>query len=268
MTCPAADEDDLLARYVAHELDDAEEEAFEVHLLRCPQCTASFEALVDARAALRAAGPVRKPTAAPPWIWPLAATALLALGIGGLWRQSSHDPVSGSPAPSAAPMLSSAKESPLAPPSTAPSPVSSADESTMAQLASISAPEYLPLTARGAAPTAFDGAMLLYAGGRYGEAAKALEQLPTHDSRSEFFRGVALLLAGRTADARTLLEVQARGGDADYGPASRFFLAKAHLRAGRTADARRELVLVASSESSYADEARGLLARIARLDAR
>lgn len=87
MSCPQSFDDDLLPRYAAGELSEAEREAFEQHVLECPDCCASLESLEAARAALATTPAARRPPA-----WARAAALALACLAAGAWLGSRTQP--------------------------------------------------------------------------------------------------------------------------------------------------------------------------------
>ena len=87
MSCPQSFDDDLLPRWAAGELSEAEREAFEQHVLECPDCCASLESLEAARSALTAAPAARRPPA-----WAQAAALAVACLAGGVWLGSRTQP--------------------------------------------------------------------------------------------------------------------------------------------------------------------------------
>jgi anti-sigma factor RsiW len=99
MTCQDVARDELAERYVAGQLDEAQQEAFEQHFFQCPRCTEDVGLLQDLRAALvcgstPALGAPRRAAVAGPatWRWlAVAAVFVLVAALGWrVWRPHPH----------------------------------------------------------------------------------------------------------------------------------------------------------------------------------
>jgi hypothetical protein len=260
-TCERALDEDRAVRYLQGALPEAEEEAFEVHLLECQACSDLVEGARVARDVLTADRPAAR-AVRPPAVMryvPLAAALIVAAGAAFLLVRP---PVVISPA---------ASESPGALPSSGaapdPPPAGTLPAALVAELARVDPPSYLPLTLRGtdAADAAFERAMAHYARGEHAEAAERLRTVVARRpafAEARFFLGVSELMAGRTKDARVMLAQVAQLDRPPYSGAAVFFGAKADLLLGAVEPARASLRATAAGDGPYAAEARRILERL------
>ena len=235
--CKAVAENEIIERYFARLLSEAESEAFERHFFECNGCS---EALKD-HAAVRAvlselprtepAQPNRLGTQIHPW-WLLAAAAL-ALGLGlVLWLT----PWNGPP-PSEAVLASSVVE----------------------------APPYEPRTLRsvaGGGELRFREAMTAYQGGAYAEAIPGLEAAVEMDpglGKAHFYLGACYLLEDQPDRAIDSLSRATEMEDLQYREWAHFYRAKAHLRIGDLESARRDLSEVIRMDGELQTQAQEVL---------
>lgn len=130
------------------------------------------------------------------------------------------------------------------------------------------------LTWRGATPGAAQSetvsAFAAYQRGDYAEATRLFGALASRDPRrhrAAFYQGVALLLAGRAAEAIAPLDrAKSLGGAAERSDAQ-WYLALARVHAGDPAQGRRELDELCLSGAGHAWEACQVLRRLALLEA-
>jgi len=101
LTCAIVDEQDLVTKYVAGELTEAEEQQLEAHCLRCEQCWEDLRLALKVRAATMTQAPVSaRPAQAGPAlavqsrsVWWAAAAAVLVVCLGGGWWLRQRAPV-------------------------------------------------------------------------------------------------------------------------------------------------------------------------------
>ncbi len=109
--CLYADDADIEQRYLAGKLSENDAEEFERHYFECDTCWNRVQRGAEIKAALQpateSAQPVKRETLQPlprrrrsfaSWATPLAAAAVLVVGIG-LWRNRSDRPSENQPAP-------------------------------------------------------------------------------------------------------------------------------------------------------------------------
>ena len=285
MDCPLRSGRDLAEAYVAGNLPEAEQDAFEQHYFACPACFSHVRILQDVRRSLETLSPGslsqpagrQSPWTAGPWA-SLAVAAALILAVGWWWRSgppfdpaptvARHDPPASAPAPVTPPT-----PAPAAP---AEAPVEAPTRAAQLRLlATIVPPRYVPLTVRGgdAPPAAgsFDAAMTHYVAGRYGEAATALKRLGAAqpaDPGIAFFEGVSALAVGRIEDAREGLTRAIALDVQPYEDEAHFYLAKVYLAEDAIDLAKMELEYARAHEAGPEGEAARLLAAIATLPPR
>lgn len=233
----------------AGRLAAAEAEALREHLVACPSC---LEVARDARrfvAALAApqaaAGRVVRPGfgrwrgAAPRWLG-LAAALLVTAGVALLLARLGR-----APAPIALPLAKAAW-----------APSAAASDDLLYRDADGSDPEV---------EASLRAAMVPYAADDFAAAERALARhLAAHpqDQRARFYRGVALLLLGRDAEAEaTLARVIAMASPTLAGEA-RWYRALALVRLGARERAAAELGVVAAGAGPRRAEAARLLATL------
>ena len=165
MSCERVRDESVAERYLTHRLTDDERDTFEAHFFECGTCFEELRTLQAVQAELRrGAGPGRSSASVARW----AAAAALVVATGlTTWLMTRPEP---SP--------------PTNTRSSTPAPVvplpARAAEPALDDLAKVQAPEYIPLTLRGAASAeaaAFDEAMDHYMKGEYAQAARLLEPI-------------------------------------------------------------------------------------------
>jgi len=89
LTCTQVRERELIERYAAGTLPDADAEALEAHAFECAQCWAEMQQAIELHAALVTAPAVaavpHRAAFARRWFPALAAAAVLVAAVGGLW---------------------------------------------------------------------------------------------------------------------------------------------------------------------------------------
>jgi tetratricopeptide (TPR) repeat protein len=242
MDCARVKTEGIAERYLLGTLIEAEQEAFEEHLVACTACFDEVTALCALKAELErsreqivAESAVRPSPWRRPWLLATAA-AVLAVAAGlGVWMRL--QPVSG-PRPE------------------------------LAALAAIEPPAYAPVRLRGSEDDAarrFREAMELYAAGDWNGALPGLRAAAALDPEAPhlaFYLGACALLAGETDEAITELERTAALGDTPFLEEALFYLAKAHLRADDVTAARGALVKVILLNGDRAQEAQSLIDRL------
>jgi hypothetical protein len=253
ISCERVRDESVAERYLTHRLTDDERDTFEAHFFECATCFEELRTLEALQAELRRdAGPGRSYQSMARWA--AAAAVVVALGTA-TWLMTRQGPEPSPPA--------------LTRPSTpAPAePVPASAEPALDDLAMVQAPEYLPLTLRGAAgaeAAAFDAAMGHYQRKEYAQAARLLEPIAGKTSAAALYLGVARLMLDDSAGAISALEQSLAAGDPRLTAEARFLLAKAHLRARRLDAARAELLRVADLGGGRAADARALLVELDR----
>jgi tetratricopeptide (TPR) repeat protein len=260
--------EERIVAFYGGQLTASEEAEVRDHLATCPAC---LEMAREARQFLQAMsgppqahiGPPRRLPA--PWhqvyrpelFW-LAASVLIALSII-LWRgwrvEAPSPDVAGPSAPA-----------PRTPPSSPENPwrhleIAKAEYTPPAQT-----PDDLIWRDEGgpSAPsklTPFARAMRSYERGEYALAERQLERFletdPTH-AEALFYRGVSLLLIGRTADAIAPLQAATRHGPGRVREDAHWYLALAYLKAGGPPQALEHLNWVVQASGRHHSEARQL----------
>ena len=242
MDCARVKTEGIAERYLLGTLADAEQEAFEEHLIACTACLEEVTALCALKAELErsrerivaeAAGrpsPWRRP-------WLLAtAAAVLAVAAGlGVWVRLQLAP---GPKPE------------------------------LAELAQFEPPAYAPVRLRGSEDDGarhFREAMALYAASDWRGALPGLRAAAALDPeapRLAFYLGACALLAGETDEAITQLQRTAELGDTPFLEEALFYLAQAHLQTGDATAARGTLVKVILLKGDRSKEAQSLLDRL------
>lgn len=216
-----------------------------------------------------------------------SVAAFLVAGLMGavLWRPSAQpETTTASAEPAAAVPVTDPRPEPTAPATPPPSagttrqtreapvpaqnPGQATQESAttkglrMAVLAMVTPPPYLPLVTRdGAAPAdRFDEGMTAYVARDWTRASQVLSDVDRPQAR--FYKGVADLMRGATADAAQAFEAVRRGGQEPWATESLFYLGKAAVQQGRVEDARQWFAASRDASSSQSREATRLLAAL------
>ena len=270
---------DGAARYVSGEMAEPERSTFEDHFLACDACFRGVESLQQAAALLAAEDEVSNSSYIPParrlpykWM-AMAATLVVAVVV---WNMTDDDalaplaPAVSAPEsrPVAAPVAGTVTPPNVLAPGSAPAP---APEDTLDRWASISPPQYVPLTTRSAQSAAdqatqtFNEAMAHYSAGRYREAADGLgalaEQSPDA-AHVHFFLGISELMRNNVKRARGALQRSADSGVSPYADEAHFYLAKAAIKAGDLATATRELRIAVDRDAGPDGDAAKLLEEV------
>jgi tetratricopeptide (TPR) repeat protein len=240
MNCKVVTQDQIVERYAAGQLNQADTEAFEQHFFECENC---YEALQDQgamRAALSNAPREELSPAAPsradfnPW-WLLAAAVLVA-GLGlVLWLA----PWAGSPT-----------------------------DQVLIAASAVEAPPYEPSTLRsvvGEGELAFREAMAAYEEGDLAAAIPGLENAVALDEgldKAHFYLGACYLLENRPEEAIDSLSHVAGFEDTPYSDWAHFYRAKAHLRLGDLDSALADLSEVISVGGELKSKAEEVLEQI------
>lgn len=259
MDCTDIAEQDVLERYLLHELTESEQDAFEEHYFECKDCFERVSAAKAVQEAHRVEGSSwqEKPLAAyrkisRNWIASLAVLGLVlgaALGTLRLRRaqhatgtRASHEEVR------------EAKTS-QTPPST------SADSSIISELGRIDPPPYSPVVLRGnedRASERFRKAMEHYRQKDYASAIQGLQQVLQMDGNAgnaNFYLGACYLLIGKTDLAIPPLQKVISLHDLDYAEQAHYYLAKAFIRNNDMHAAERELELTIQLHGDRESEA-------------
>jgi tetratricopeptide (TPR) repeat protein len=241
MDCATVRTESIAERYLRRELAEAEQEAFEEHLVACAGCADELAALCALKAEFeRSRGQIvaeaaRRPSPwRRPWALALAAVVVVAAGLG-IWMRFQQ-------------------MSELRP--------------ELAELARFDPPAYSAVRLRGSEDEAarrFREAMELYATGDWRGALPGLRAAAALDPEAPhlaFYLGACALLAGETDDAINELGRTTDLGDTPFLEVALFYLAKAHLQAGDVDAARGELVKVIQLNGDRSEEAQDLLGRL------
>ena len=248
MDCATVRAEDIAERYLRGELAEAEQEAFEDHLVGCAACHEEVAGLCELRAELErtreqivAEAAIRPSPWRRPWVLAVAA-AVVALAAGlALWMRLQEAPGS---------------------------------KLELAELAKVDPPAYAPVRLRGSEADAarrFREAMELYAASDWRGALPVLRAAAGLDPEAPhfaFYLGACALLAGETDEAITQLQRTADLGDTPFLEEALFYLAKAQLRAGDVTAARDSLLKVILLNGDRSEEAQSLLNRLDALGGR
>ena len=239
MNCNQVVSENLIERYLDGQLDDAARDALELHYFECESCLVMLQTLQTVRPALAqlpAPARLRKRTAH--WRWlPIAAAIVLAALFW--WK--------GRPAPSVA-------QAPMQAPILA-----------VLQLSDVQPAPYSPTLFRDGSVepgAAWDHAMRLYQQRQWAAAAAELAQAASQPATLHF-AGISYLLAGQIDPALSALDrVIALGPKSPFEEEARFYRAQALLLAGRTIEARAELDRVVNTRGDYEARARTLASKL------
>lgn len=264
--CPCYPDDEVALRYVTSDLAEPERVAFEDHLFACDHCLARVERYQMAQQELSRVGLPAPPaatvgdlpraaTSPRPLAWlmlgALAASLLIVVAGWSMWpRPSDLD------APQGAERVEPA---PLAAPAAGPSSIAL----RVAVLAMVTPPAYVTLTTRGTADSRFATAMQSYVRADWPAASRGLAPLEGPEAR--FYKGVADLMRGDTAEAIAAFEAAGKSGQQPYARESLFYLGKAALQHGDVAAARPLLTSARDAGAGPAGEAERLLAALSEL---
>jgi tetratricopeptide (TPR) repeat protein len=247
VNCQRVEQEEMIERYLAGKLEQAEAEAFEQHYLGCQRCFEELQFRHAAAIELRSRSVAHsQPIVSSSTIrkrWALAAAAILLLTLTSvtiLNRRQAFRVDRGA----------------LVPPQNS--------EQIIARLAVIdTAPPYVPITLRGgqsgAATGQFREGMQRYSRGDYAGAITLLEEsvrLNADLQPAVFYLGISHLMVGKAEKAISPLSKLTLAGDNPYREESHWFLAKAFLKRGSIAAAQKELEAVVSLNGSHLEDAR------------
>ena len=245
MDCVRITDELVMEKYLLGNLSESEREAFEQHFFECDECFARLEALQAAQQAL-AARPVSRafqiehPQRIRTWGWPVAAAALVVIGlVAVLWWLMRP-----------------------------PFPRTAALSPALAELARIGPPSYEPVRLRGAQDEAqqrFRTAMEFYLTDDYASAIPGLEEAVDLDPNApniSFYLGACYLLEGQTSEGIGSLQHTIDLGDTPYLEEALLLLAKARIRQRDSSGARATLERVESLEGDLRTEANTLIRRL------
>jgi tetratricopeptide (TPR) repeat protein len=235
--CPG---EEVLVAFYGGRLTDAESESVRDHLASCASCVALAR---DARAFVEAIEPASAGMSmARAYRWLAAAAVLAAVAIGAVWI-ARHRPAPRVDVPeSAAAIPSVPPGNPWGNLTVSAAPLAAEDE----------------LVYRSGAPAgaALSEGLAAYGRGDYAAAEAALARhlsSEPRDARALYYRGVSLVLLGRTAEAIAPLESAAASPSSPGG--ARWYLALARLKTGGGDAALRDLDAVAAAPGPHREEA-------------
>ena len=293
-TCTSLDRDDLFTGYVRDSLSPEDRDAFEAHFFTCEACFEKLQILQALQAQLRSR-PAETPSArtmpAGWWRWALvpAAAGLLLAAAVALWptgpaparpesttgesprrRLGAELPAAPVPRPDSP---ARRQPVPVAPGPTVPAakPPAPPREVTLAVLARVEPPLYVPLSLRGPRDKAsdlFQAAMRKYESGDYAGAVpdlSAASRLSANLPHVSFFLAICHLLTDQIDVAVEGLQATIAIGHSPYLEEAHYYLAKARLRQGDLTAARTELRLTIERRGQLEAEARRLLAQVEAL---
>lgn len=251
----------LIAAYELGLLEETERKAFVSHLIECLHCHNELYAMAPVMEVLRtqrqaALGRRRQWSAAagagarqPIWKQKAFVTAasilVVALAVTALFLRDSRRPPSLSPEMAHAPLSWETVAVPKAdytPPRPDPAPFRSGD-----------------------AAAVFERAIANYQNGDYATAAQQLEEvvrLQPDNALAYFYRGVALLLAERAAEAVAPLEKAVELEAGFTRDRARYYLALAYLKTHQTDRARAQLEAILQNVCPYRADAEKLLRQL------
>jgi len=264
MNCEQVTKEEITEKYLLGRLTEAEQGAFELHFFECERCFEEVEAVRALQTELRrAASAIREQASRRQnvfwhWAWAPAAALAIFFVIGiGWW-------------------IGRPKVAPVEPPAPVvhlptPKPVPQASVPSLAELAQVRPPEYVPGVLRGAEDEAmqrFRASMRDYVKGNYAAAIpglRAASKLNPQASDISFFLGICYLLTDQTDAAIKQLRGTAALGDSPYLEETHFYLAKCSLRKGDLRAARNELEKTIPLQGEREGEARELVQQLEKL---
>ena len=250
----------MIAAYELGLLEETERKAFISHLIECLHCHKELYAMAPVMEVLRtkrqaALGQRRQWSAAagagtkqPIWkkkAFVAAASLLVVVGLAMTALFLRSRPPSSSPEMAHAPLSWETVAVPKAdyiPPRPDPAPFRSANAAAL-----------------------FERAIANYQNGDYATAAQQLEevvQLQPDNASAYFYRGVALLLAERAAEAVAPLEKAVELEAGFTRDRARYYLALAYLRTHQTERARAQLEAILQNVCPYRTDAEKLLRQL------
>jgi len=256
--CQRVEQKEMIEKYLAGKLAEAEAEAFEQHYLGCQSCFDELRFHHATAIELRNKHSTSPQKVAMPravwWPWAVAAAAILLLTLVSVpvfYRRQDPEIV----------------QTPIPQQSDSP-------QAIIAQLASVEASPYVPLTLRGGsgspASERFQLGMERYSRRDYASASGLLEQavgLKPNLQPALFYLGVSQLLTDQPDKAIATLSALVRIEATPYLEESHWFLAKAFLKKHDLVSAEKELEAAVMLNGAHLDEARRDLGTIRGLAA-
>jgi hypothetical protein len=240
MNCDEVQAGDIIERYLARQLSEAELGEFEEHYFKCPRCFEDVELLTSLREELRLQP--RKPRRVE-YQWWAAAAAGLALIAGGAWWQLR-------PRPAVQLVAHRAVAQPAA-----------NRNAELELLARIDPPHYAQPVLRAGSLGSFHEAMQRYAGADYQGAipglTAAVKQDPTNTA-AEFYLGVCYLAAGQPEAGIERLRHVVAQGDSPQLESAHLYLAKALAGQRRLDEAQAEAERAVAARGDRKAEAQRL----------
>jgi tetratricopeptide (TPR) repeat protein len=250
MDCQRVAKEEIIERYLAGKLPEAEAEAFEQHYLGCQSCFEELQlrhatAMELKRLPVVSSRPVAVPWSTR-WTWILATAAVLFLtlvSVTTFYRRPSPQVIQKPPAHGGA------------------------GEEILARLARVeTAPPYVPLTIRGgktgAAAERFQEGMRSYMQQKYAGAIGPLQEAVRLDPSLQpalFYLGISHLMLDQPDEAVARLSRLTRLEASPYTEESHWYLAKAFLKKRDWVSAQRELEAVVALNGPHLPEARQAL---------
>ena len=248
LNCEVIEEQQVIQRYLAEDLSPEKVEAFERHYFECDRCFAELQLqhalgleLGGSETSIAKVVPSpdsqRRPWLENPWVWGLAAAAVLVMLIlPQLWTELGTELPSGEEARTEA----------------------------LQQLAKLEqVPPYLRSAVRGGnvgrVSERFQEGMRLYVEQDYASAAGALEEVTKLDSDhvpAAFYVGICYLLTDEPDRAAEQLERVVASTAEGYQDEADWYLAKAYFRQGDIESARRQLNKIVGRGGMYVEDAR------------
>jgi TolA-binding protein len=268
MACSRVAAEAVAERYLAGELTEDEQSAFERHYFECDRCFDELGTLRAVQTELRSARALPADRAREwrmPWL--ALAASVMAVAGAGLWWWASR-PTS--------PESSNAAATPVTIPTSTPAPPVAPDRekpNLLAELARFDPPPYRAPTLRTLEDTAraqYREAMQHYLRREYAAAITLLRASTKADpaaADAAFFLGVSLLLADRTDQGVAELRRAIAMGDSPYLEESQYYLAKGLLKRGDTNAAREALRAMIALAGDRQREGKTLLSQIDRASA-
>jgi tetratricopeptide (TPR) repeat protein len=245
MDCVRITDELVMEKYLLGNLSDTEMEEFEQHFFECDECFARLEALQAAQRVLAAepisrAFQIQRPQRLRTWGWPVAAAAVVVIGlVAVLWWVMRP-----------------------------PFPRTAALSPALLELARIEPPSYDSVRLRGAQDEAqqrFREAMDFYTAADYASAIPGLEEAATLDPNApniSFYLGACYLLTERTSKGVAELDRAVEMGDTPYLEEALLLLAQGHIRRQDLNDARTALERIVLLNGDLEPRASAMLERL------
>lgn len=253
MNCKEVQNGEVVERYLANQLPDAEKEAFEQHYFACDRCFAELEAARSVQQALESRAPAIRDAqqagrsrSTYSWVALLAVAASLIIAIGIVWRTTQ----------------ASLERAAVHAPATAPK------SPDYTELARVTPPVYNPPNLRSSVSpdeAAFRAAMESYRAHDYAAAIAPLQAVTSaglKDPAPHFYLAACYLLTGHAAAAVPELQSVLKLKDARFEEEAHLLLAKAWLQQNQPQPAREELQKIAGQTGDFTAEAKALLAKL------